>query len=139
MAVPLTSYSSQYPLSQGPRPFERPRQQVFDKEAILATLQQYKKAPINADSYLDPKTRQRRDRIWQSWLSFAQNLDIDPHNIWIDLCTGAEYAQPIFQTYLKTYVESSVTLRPCLGPKEYQLVRTINSGATVEDIWTHLV
>jgi hypothetical protein len=68
-----------------------------------------------------------------------ENLGIDPHNIWIDLCTGAEYAQPIFQTYLKTYVESSVTLRPCLGPKEYELVRTINSGATVEDTWTHLV
>jgi hypothetical protein len=68
MAVPLTSHSSQYPLSQGPRPFERPRQQGFNKEAVLTTLQQYKKAPINADLYLDPKTQQRRDRIWQSWL-----------------------------------------------------------------------
>lgn len=37
------------------------------------------------------------------------------------------------------YVKSSITLRPCLGPKEYEEVRTINSGTSVEDTWTHLV
>lgn len=65
-------------------------------------------------------------------------MDLDPNGLWIDLCVG-EDVQSIFQTFLRMYVEGSITKRPCLGPEEYKEVRTIQSACTVEDTWTLLV
>ncbi|PKK52457.1 hypothetical protein CI102_4191 [Trichoderma harzianum] len=124
--------------TQGPRPFERPRQRAFNKELALATLKQYQAKPLHRDSNLAAKTKQRRDRIWRNWQRFAEEMDLDPNGLWIDLCVG-EDVQSIFQTFLRMYVEGSITKRPCLGPEEYKEVRTIQSACTVEDTWTLLV
>ncbi|KAL7929994.1 hypothetical protein V8C35DRAFT_313815 [Trichoderma chlorosporum] len=52
---------------QGPRPFKRPRQREFNKELALAALKQYEENPLDEDSYVDLRTQQRRDRIWENW------------------------------------------------------------------------
>ncbi|KAL6794822.1 hypothetical protein GGI42DRAFT_128351 [Trichoderma sp. SZMC 28013] len=133
-----TSHDAKIP-ARGPLPFERPRQRIFDKERAQAALKQYQANPLDKDSYVDPDTQHRRDRIWKNWQRFTEDMDLDPNSVWIDLCIGVDGVQSIFQTFLRMYVEGSVTKRPCLGPEEYELISTIKHASTVVDTWVSLV
>ncbi|UKZ79054.1 hypothetical protein TrVFT333_006805 [Trichoderma virens FT-333] len=139
MAVPMTLSIFQDAIipAQGPLPFERKR--TFNKERAQAILEGYQKNPLDNDSYVDPDTQNRRNRIWEDWHRFAEDMGVDPNKVWIDLCIGVDGIQSIFQAFLEEYVKSSVVLRPCLGPEEYELVRTIDHGSTVTDTWVSLV
>ncbi|EFY96531.2 hypothetical protein MAA_08028 [Metarhizium robertsii ARSEF 23] len=119
--------------------FARPSVRQFNKDAAKAAVQKYQEKPLSEVCRLDPKTRQRRERIWQNWEEFAACAEVDPVNIWFDLCLGKPEVQAFFQGFLRQYWEQSVTWRPCLDPEEYEEVHTINCASTIEDVWCLLV
>ncbi|KAK8924407.1 hypothetical protein VCV18_004829 [Metarhizium anisopliae] len=47
--------------------FGRPSVRRFNKDAAKAAVQKYQEKPLSEVCRLDPKTRQRRERIWQNW------------------------------------------------------------------------
>ncbi|OAQ60150.1 hypothetical protein VFPPC_10586 [Pochonia chlamydosporia 170] len=120
--------------------FNRPNVRQFNKAAAKAAVQKYQDKPLSESCRLDPKTRQRRERIWKNWedlkdLRPALTLTQRPSGL-----TSAWANQTaIFQAFLRQYWEESVTLRPCLGPEEYEKVHTIDCASTIEDVWCMLV
>ncbi|KAM5349962.1 hypothetical protein ACJ41O_006467 [Fusarium nematophilum] len=84
------------------------------------------------------KTKRAREGMFEKQES--DDLRQRVQQVWIDVCMGADEAStPHFQAFLSWYIEKSVTYRPCLGPQEWEEVRTIKQAATVQDVWATLV
>lgn len=67
---------------------------------------------------------------------------LDPEQIWLDLCQPdprQERAIQLCQRFLKIYAENRKRRQVCLGPQEYEVVRTVTSADTVNTAWHALV
>ncbi|KAL2138139.1 hypothetical protein VTI28DRAFT_7389 [Corynascus sepedonium] len=63
----------------------------------------------------------------------------DFNQLWLDLCRDDQEAKAVIRSYFRDYVETSQTVRPALGPQEYEVVQTITTTKTVIEHWKHLV
>ena len=63
----------------------------------------------------------------------------DPEGTWTDLIEGKKIAEDRCKAFIIAYISCSVKKRVVLGPKEYEEVKTIRSGSTLQDIWAALV
>jgi hypothetical protein len=71
--------------------------------------------------------------------SYATNNKFDPLNIWVDFLEGSDLARAHCKIFLRLYLQKSIRQRVTLGAEEVITKRTINSAATLEDIWEALV
>ena len=85
-----------------------------------------------------PAALKRISDCWQSSF-FTDVMGVDPDEVWFGLCEDNDRAKSLCQTFLQSYVEDSVELRPCLGPQEYQWQRTVESAGAVLGVWRSLV
>ncbi|KAL7905985.1 hypothetical protein GGI35DRAFT_126509 [Trichoderma velutinum] len=109
------------------------------REYSRKALQHYEITPISTEDFLAKKTKKYLDRIWDNWLEYAKAVEADPDEIWVELCRGSHAAMACCRAFLKSYAEFSRVWRPCLGPEEWELVRTVNHAVTIEDVWSALV
>ncbi|KAK5988721.1 hypothetical protein PT974_10210 [Cladobotryum mycophilum] len=65
----------------------------FDPEGIQAALKEQQKAPLSDSANLDLRTVQRRERVWQNWLSFAEAPGKGPLKFWQDLRLESKEAE----------------------------------------------
>lgn len=108
-----------------------------------------------------PRTQLFRERVWREWQrypysllqahlqctvahtnkhpSFAERLGFHPESMWIEFRLGQKPAKHRCIVFLKLWAKNGRALRPCLGPDEWEWVRTINCAVTVEDVWAALV
>ncbi|KAI0133446.1 hypothetical protein BJ170DRAFT_606345 [Xylariales sp. AK1849] len=108
------------------------------EEQARESLEQYNK-PLRDRRTVAPKTEYEKERAWQAWVVFfKQILKRDPHQIWVDLLDDKP-VNNVFQSFLKHYVQAATTLRPCLGPEEYEEVRGLNSAISVLGLWKSLL
>jgi hypothetical protein len=70
---------------------------------------------------------------------FKDVVNIDPDQIWIDLCDGTEMAIARCQSFLTACIENSFRKFVVLGPEEYEYRRTLNSATSVTQIWRNLI
>lgn len=121
----------------------RPREAIFgddDKDRICRMVEEYEENPLEESHFFSKRRAKEIDDIWRHWQKYVSLAGRDPDQVWVDVCTGREgTAKPYFQAFLTRYVEASITLRPCLGPKEWEKVQTIRCAVTLEDVWSTLV
>ncbi|KAK3377649.1 hypothetical protein B0H63DRAFT_221614 [Podospora didyma] len=96
--------------------------------------------PIDDVPAIGKKATKAREHAWRAFGDYSKLMDIgNPDEIWIGLCYDSEAAQAHCRAFLTDYVEYSTTRQPCLGPKEHELVRTVNSTRTVLSLWKALI
>lgn len=70
---------------------------------------------------------------------FCEAAEKNSEKVLIDLSLDKDDAKQTCKAFLHSYVVNSVVRRPCLGPKEWEEVRTVTCAVTVEDVWCALV
>ena len=70
---------------------------------------------------------------------FTNVMQIDPNQIWLDLCLGTKAAINHCRLYLDDYVVNSVQKFVVLGPEEYEYRRTVNLASIVIQCWRELI
>ncbi|KAK3989437.1 hypothetical protein QBC44DRAFT_359145 [Cladorrhinum sp. PSN332] len=71
---------------------------------------------LEAERAIARKTQMERDRIWQQWNTYWQDINPcpEPNNIWINICSSKHEAIAKCQSYLADYVEFSTVDVPTL-------------------------
>ncbi|GKU05242.1 unnamed protein product [Fusarium langsethiae] len=95
--------------------------------------------PIDDNSRFSDKVQSLRVRVWNEWEEYTKVSEIDGKYIWRQLCEGVSTAVQEFRSFLEYYIASSTRMVPSLGPNEYEEERTVNSAATIQDVWSALV
>jgi hypothetical protein len=70
---------------------------------------------------------------------YTRVSEIDGEQVWRQLCENVSTAAQEFCSFLEYYIATSTKLVPSLGPDEYEEERTVNSAATIQDVWSALV
>ncbi|KAL8410445.1 hypothetical protein RB596_000215 [Gaeumannomyces avenae] len=70
---------------------------------------------------------------------FEGVFEIDPDEIWLDLCRDQDDAKNYCRVFLKDYVKYSERPVLCLGPEESKLERSVKAAYSVESLWRTLV
>lgn len=70
---------------------------------------------------------------------YASQRKLDNAAVWVGLCRQQQWAVDNVIAFLRVFIQESKTRRPCLGVKESKEVRTITSGAVVQDYWRALM
>ncbi|RYP64095.1 hypothetical protein DL771_008954 [Monosporascus sp. 5C6A] len=130
-------------------PLARDHSTLFSKEAkkqtkkqtALAHLEEYLSRPIDDKPFVADDTLKERDRLWQNWTQFCEDLAIDSQTTWLTFVKRPETAeaQAPFRAFLRTYAETSTQKRPILGPEEYESKRMVNSAFSLTEVWRRLV
>lgn len=79
--------------------------------------------------------------IFYNWHSFHTEFypEIDPDQVWLDLCLDDDDAKGKIKIFLQYYIKSSGRWEVCLGPEEYSWQREITSAISVTEAWKCMV
>ncbi|KDN71206.1 hypothetical protein CSUB01_09910 [Colletotrichum sublineola] len=88
---------------------------------------------------ISDKARKSRDRAWKLWEESCNNRNIDPCQIWLDLCLEKQQAETYCQKFLKRYIVDSVALCPTIGEGEVEEVQQVKATRTMARLWQDLI
>ncbi|KAK8035693.1 hypothetical protein PG991_001766 [Apiospora marii] len=127
--APLTGISSG-PLSDEER-----------KSLALRYYNDHLSQPGNDKPFVAKETLAERDRIWNRWNKYCEEVEVDSRTTWLSFAQtpNAPETQAHFVTFLKIYVEDSTQKRVVLGPEECQWKRTVTSAFPLMEVWRRLV
>ncbi|KAK7972355.1 hypothetical protein PG988_006489 [Apiospora saccharicola] len=127
--APLTGISSG-PLSDEER-----------KSLALRYYNDHLSQPGNDKPFVAKETLAERDRIWNRWNKYCEEVEVDSRTTWLSFAQtpNAPETQAHFVTFLKIYVEDSTQKRVVLGPEECQWKRTVTSAFSLMEVWRRLV
>ncbi|KAH8655592.1 hypothetical protein BX600DRAFT_515367 [Xylariales sp. PMI_506] len=112
---------------------------VKAQQKVQTSIEEHRNEQCRDRRSVAPKTEYERQRVWNAFVVFFEEvLQRNARQVWIDLLDD----QPVhefFQAFFRHYVETAVVLRPCLGPEEYEEVRTLTSVTSVLGIWKSLL
>ncbi|KAL1850467.1 hypothetical protein Daus18300_012881 [Diaporthe australafricana] len=83
----------------------------------------------------------QRERVLRTWKEFHEEFypDVDPDQVWVDLCLDKDDAKARIKIFLQYYIKSSGRWEVCLGPEEYSWQREITSAISVTEAWKCMV
>ncbi|KAK3938590.1 hypothetical protein QBC46DRAFT_439975 [Diplogelasinospora grovesii] len=110
------------------------------RQRAHALFQHHEANPIPDRPAVGNETEYNRERAWQAWNAFfLDTMEINPAEVWFNLCNDLEEAKSYCRTFLQSYVENSEELCPCLGLEEYEWKRTVTSAVSVLNVWRSLI
>ncbi|KAF6806306.1 hypothetical protein CMUS01_14400 [Colletotrichum musicola] len=113
---------------------------VNEKEQAKRLFLEYESTTLPDRAEVKEKTNSQRQSIMEKWEMFARDyLEIDPNQVWYDLCDELEPAANPIQSFLESYARQSMERRICLGPKEYEWTPTVKTAVTMMEVWKNLL
>ncbi|KAF6808160.1 hypothetical protein CPLU01_15711 [Colletotrichum plurivorum] len=121
-------------------PIDLPPDLVNEKEQAKRLFLEYESTTLPDRAEVKEKTNSQRQSIMEKWEMFARDyLEIDPNQVWYDLCDELEPAANPIQSFLESYARQSMERRICLGPKEYEWTPTVKTAVTMMEVWKNLL
>ncbi|KAF6781998.1 hypothetical protein CSOJ01_16038 [Colletotrichum sojae] len=121
-------------------PIDLPPNLVNEKEQAKRLFLEYESTTLPDRAEVREKTNSQRQSVMEKWEMFARDyLEIDPDQVWYDLCDEKESAANPIQSFLESYARQSMERRICLGPKEYEWTPTVKTAVTMMEVWKNLL
>lgn len=95
--------------------------------------------PLDDIQEVTKETSDSRKRMMVDWEDYFKRLNIDPDEIWLDLCYNKDNAKDLARAFLTEYVQESQDATVVLGPEERIEQRSVTSALSLLGVWRSLV